>query len=203
MKKNKSQILILLFFILFFVFLFSHNGLATTINDKDHDGLSDEDEINIYHTDPNNPDTDSDGYNDGLEIKNGYNPLSVAARKLTKKIKIDLKKQKLDYFLGDFKLGAFKVSSGKWTMPTPKGTFKILNKIPRAWSKDYGLWMPYWLGLATGKFGIHELPEWPNGTKEGENHLGTPVSHGCIRLGVGPAKTIYDWAVIGMGVEIK
>jgi lipoprotein-anchoring transpeptidase ErfK/SrfK len=203
MIKNKFQFFTPLFLILFFVFLFGYHSLAATINDKDHDGLSNEDEINIYHTDPNNPDTDGDGYNDGVEIKNGYNPLSANPIKLIKKIKIDLKKQELSYFLGDIKLGKFRVSTGKWTMPTPKGTFKILNKIPRAWSKDYGLWMPYWLGLASGKFGIHELPEWPNGTKEGENHLGTPVSHGCIRLGVGPAKTIYDWATIGMSVEIN
>lgn len=43
--------------------------------DSDNDGLVDEDEVNIYNTDPNNPDTDGDGYNNGLEIKIGYNPL--------------------------------------------------------------------------------------------------------------------------------
>lgn len=43
--------------------------------DSDKDGLSDYDEINIYHTDPNNPDTDGDGINDCDEIKKGLNPL--------------------------------------------------------------------------------------------------------------------------------
>jgi len=37
--------------------------------DTDKDGLIDDDEINIYGTDPNNPDTDGDGINDGDEVK--------------------------------------------------------------------------------------------------------------------------------------
>jgi hypothetical protein len=42
--------------------------------DTDGDGLTDYQEVKIYHTDPNNPDTDGDGYPDGVEVKNGYNP---------------------------------------------------------------------------------------------------------------------------------
>ena len=41
----------------------------------DGDGISDYDEINIWGTDPLNPDTDGDGFPDGLEIVTGYNPL--------------------------------------------------------------------------------------------------------------------------------
>ena len=43
--------------------------------DTDYDGISDEDEINYYHTDPNNADTDGDGAPDGFEIYNGTNPI--------------------------------------------------------------------------------------------------------------------------------
>ena len=47
----------------------------TVINiDADNDLLTYEEEI-LYSTDPNNPDTDRDGYSDGLEIINLYNPL--------------------------------------------------------------------------------------------------------------------------------
>lgn len=48
--------------------------LALTL-DSDGDGLSDENEINVYGTNPNNDDTDSDGYTDGEEVKKGTNPL--------------------------------------------------------------------------------------------------------------------------------
>lgn len=46
---------------------------ANTV-DEDHDGLSGDQELQ-YGTDPNNPDTDTDGYTDGDEVKNGYNPI--------------------------------------------------------------------------------------------------------------------------------
>jgi hypothetical protein len=42
--------------------------------DSDKDGLSDFDEISKYKTDPFNSDTDGDGYKDGDEIKNGFDP---------------------------------------------------------------------------------------------------------------------------------
>lgn len=43
--------------------------------DTDKDGLSDWDELNVYGTDPLRPDTDSDGLEDGLEVRRGTNPL--------------------------------------------------------------------------------------------------------------------------------
>lgn len=50
-------------------------GLDINNVDTDGDGLSDRDEVNVYKTDPLNPDSDSDGYLDGAEISSGYNPL--------------------------------------------------------------------------------------------------------------------------------
>lgn len=45
--------------------------------DVDHDGLTAEEETKVG-TDPNNDDTDGDGYLDGEEVNNGYNPLKLA-----------------------------------------------------------------------------------------------------------------------------
>lgn len=45
--------------------------------DFDGDGLSDYNEITIWGTDHKVADTDEDGYNDGEEVKNGYDPLGV------------------------------------------------------------------------------------------------------------------------------
>ena len=50
-------------------------GTNPALTDSDGDGLSDEDEINIYHTNPIDPDTDGDGASDGEEVKNSTNPL--------------------------------------------------------------------------------------------------------------------------------
>lgn len=178
-----------------------HKPVKLEDSDYDHDSLPDSLEIK-FHTNLTNPDTDGDGYKDGEEIVGGYDPSSPEAGvKLLKKIEVNTKQQKLSYYLSDVKLGEFPVSSGK-NNSTPKGAFKALNKVSKAWS-PYGLWMPYWVGLGTGKFGIHELPIWPNGYREGRNHLGHAVSHGCIRLGIGPAKFIYDWTEPGMTVLIN
>ncbi|MDP1833415.1 MAG: L,D-transpeptidase family protein [Candidatus Moranbacteria bacterium] len=120
-----------------------------------------------------------------------------------KYIDINLASQIMTIFEQGKLVDAFVISSGKRGMDTPKGTFKIENKAGRPWSKAYGLFMPNWMALVpSGKIGIHELPEWPGGYKEGANHLGTPVSHGCVRLGVGAAKKVYDWVEIGTPVVI-
>lgn len=44
--------------------------------DPDNDGLNNAEE-RLYGTDPNNADTDKDGFPDGEEVKNGYNPLGA------------------------------------------------------------------------------------------------------------------------------
>lgn len=120
-----------------------------------------------------------------------------------KYIDVSLSHQNMVLFEDGQFVDAYLVSSGKAAMPTPPGTYHIQNKVPRAYSKEYGLYMPNWMALvASGKFGIHELPEWPNGYKEGAAHLGIPVSHGCVRLGVGAAKRVYDWADIGTTVIV-
>ena len=177
-------------------------GKTLSQSDYDGDGLSDWLEL-LFHTSLNNPDTDSDGYLDFEEINNGYNPLLGRPVKLERKILIDTNNQTLTAFLSGIPINKFPISSGKPGYETPSGVYHIKNKNPRAWSYTYHLWMPYWLGFIGSAYGIHELPEWPGGLKEGEGHLGRPVSHGCVRLGVGPAEWLYNWADIGTEVVVK
>ncbi|MBI5742491.1 MAG: ferric reductase-like transmembrane domain-containing protein [Candidatus Niyogibacteria bacterium] len=61
-------------------FLLSGAALAapydpSTAKDTDLDGLTDQGELQIFHTDPNNPDTDGDGFLDGAEAIVGSDPL--------------------------------------------------------------------------------------------------------------------------------
>jgi len=182
-------------------FLIASTSLAAEPIDSDGDGLTDEVE-EIFKTDKNNPDSDGDGFKDFLELEWAYNPLSTSTDKLPQRLEIDLKKQKLYYFISDYKWKEFTVSTGRKSMPTPRGEFKITNKSKKAWSKTYGLWMPYWLGLNKGGIGIHELPIWPSGYQEGANHLGTPVSHGCIRLGSKDAPYLFNRLKVGISVKI-
>ena len=169
-------------------------------NDHDDDGLSDKMELN-FHTDLSNPDTDGDGFLDGDEIDGGYDPNKAGGAELERRIDISIYAQRLFYFLGGVLIFDTAVSSGIYDA-TPRGEFSIYNKHPNAWS-SYGLWMPYWMAITPdGKYGIHELPVWPKGYREGEDHLGTPVSHGCIRVGTVAAERIYNLTKVGTPVFV-
>lgn len=119
-----------------------------------------------------------------------------------KYVDINTATQTLAIFQDGKMLGAYSISTGKASMPTPKGQFKVRSKTLRAYSRKYGLYMPFWMAFTSAGHGIHELPEWPGGYKEGANHLGIPVSHGCVRLGVGPAEIVYNFADIGTPVVV-
>jgi len=49
--------------------------IATDVTvDSDKDSITDYNEVHLYYTNPNNPDTDGDGHLDSEEINNGFNP---------------------------------------------------------------------------------------------------------------------------------
>ena len=153
-----------------------------------------------FSTKPPLPQTWEKDFTLRLEQARNFTAAQITSGKY---IDINLAQQILCAFENGEIIDCHLVSTGKRGMETPQGQFSLRNKASRVWSKKYGLFMPYWMAVASdGSFGIHELPEWPGGYKEGANHLGTPVSHGCIRLGVGSAKTIYDWAEVGTAIII-
>lgn len=169
--------------------------------DADHDGLADRLEL-AFGTDPTLADTDGDARKDYEEIYAGYSPTTTLPQTLPKSLYIRLATQRMEQRVMNITIASYPVSSGKPGMATPIGTYKVLSKSPRAWSNSAKLWMPYWMHFSGRGHGIHELPEWPGGRKEGEAHLGKPVSHGCVRLGVGTAKKIYDWSPIGTPIIV-
>jgi hypothetical protein len=177
-------------------------GKRITEVDTDKDGLNDGLEL-AFGTKINNPDSDGDGFKDGEEVNNSYNPASLNNQKLEKKIEVDISEQRLDYFLGRAKLGSFQISTGKLSTPTPLGVFTIANKDVRRKSKVGDLIMPYWMAFKDDLYAIHDLPEWPGGQKEGADHLGKKVSHGCVRLATVNAQFLYNWTPVGTKVVIS
>ena len=117
-----------------------------------------------------------------------------------KYIDISISNQVMTLFEDGIKDNSFLVSTGTYGMPTPLGMFNVRSKRRNVWS-SYGLWMPYSMNFYGGYF-MHELPYWPNGYREGTDHLGMRVSHGCIRLGIGPAEYVYNWSEIGTPIYI-
>lgn len=157
------------------------------------------------------PDKIQEGKNYKVEIlgnKLGFKidpPLEPALQSILnnsgKLIDVDLSEQKLRLYQNGEIIAEYPASTGKSGMSTPTGNFQILSKEENHWSSKYGLYMPYALNFY-GDYYIHELPYWPSGYREGEEHLGTPVSHGCVRVGVGAAETVYNFAEIGTKVVI-
>ncbi len=89
---------------------------------------------------------------------------------------------------------------------TRVGTFHVLDKIPNAYGANWNIWMPDWLGIywsGSLENGIHALPILPGGARLWSGYLGTPISFGCVVLGVDEALQLYNWADVGTPVEIQ
>ena len=125
-----------------------------------------------------------------------------------KSMVVSLSKQTITLFEHGRVISIRRVSTGKWSTPTPPGNYKIYNKISVAYSAPFHLYMENWMAFQPdGSMGLHGLPFWKlkNGGKlyEGASHIGTPVSHGCIRQTLADSKTLYEWAPIGTPLTVE
>lgn len=124
-----------------------------------------------------------------------------------KRIVVDISEQRLRRYEGSRLVATHVVSTGKWSMPTPIGSFAVKNKMTTAYSRRYALYMDNWMAFtADGAYGIHSLPYWKlkNGGVyyEGVAHLGIRVSHGCIRLSPKESAEVFRWATVGTAVTV-
>jgi lipoprotein-anchoring transpeptidase ErfK/SrfK len=87
---------------------------------------------------------------------------------------------------------SYPIAVGKPSTPTPKGTFKIINKAVN----PGGPFGARWLGLSApnGDYGIHGTN---NPTSIGKN-----ISNGCIRMYNKDVIELYSLAPIGTSVRI-
>jgi hypothetical protein len=86
---------------------------------------------------------------------------------------------------------AIAVSSGKPSTPTPPGHYRVYTKIERWWSTPFREWLP-WAVPFVGGIAFHEYPSVPV----------YPASHGCVRQLPAVAHMTYDFAVVGMPVDV-
>jgi lipoprotein-anchoring transpeptidase ErfK/SrfK len=81
----------------------------------------------------------------------------------------------------------------------------VYSKVPSSPSGD--LTLPWTLRFAISSSGnpidFHGIPLRPDGTPiEDDSLLGTPQSHGCVRMNQGDAKVLWDWATVGTTVVV-
>jgi hypothetical protein len=124
-----------------------------------------------------------------------------------KSIEVDISEQKMWLKIGDYTIREFRVSTGSSKHPTPVGTTKILEKreVRVAASSPHYI-MPKWMMYRNGGYGIHALPSLANDHgvfwREALSHIGSPRSHGCIRLLPKDAEFAYNFGEVGMTVVV-
>ncbi|PIR54640.1 hypothetical protein COU74_05115 [Candidatus Peregrinibacteria bacterium CG10_big_fil_rev_8_21_14_0_10_36_19] len=118
-----------------------------------------------------------------------------------REIYVDLSKQQLYAVLDDKIVRQFTISSGAYDTPTPIGDFKVtLKQEVRVGSKPPHYIMPKFMWFKSGGYGFHALPSlrtdggafWT----EAVNHIGRPVSHGCIRLLPEDADFLFEFTTL-------
>jgi lipoprotein-anchoring transpeptidase ErfK/SrfK len=122
-----------------------------------------------------------------------------------KRIFVDISEQHMYVYDGDSLVFSFVASTGIHN-GTRTGVFSVLDKIPNAYGATWDIWMPNWLGIyyaGSLENGIHALPILPNGATLWAGFLGTPISYGCVVLDTFDAQVLYEWAEVGVPVEIQ
>ena len=98
----------------------------------------------------------------------------------------------------------FVCSTGTEGSETPVGTFRTSTKGKSFYSKSVSEGGYYWTQFK-GDYLFHSIPFDQNYKLKPEEaaKLGTPASHGCVRLSIENAKWIYDHISRGTVVTIK
>ena len=127
-----------------------------------------------------------------------------------KAVHIDLSEQIISVIENGEIIREYPISSGKWATPTPTGTFQIHRKQTlRVSSQEIPYRMPYYMAFTpNGAYGMHALPYLGQGPESSDywqealDHIGTPASHGCVRLLPADAEALYSWIDVGTPLYI-
>ncbi len=98
--------------------------------------------------------------------------------------RIDLSDQRMTVYLGEKLMYVFPVSSGRKGYGTPPGRYQAEWLSPHHRSRKYNNAPMPWSVFFHGGYAVH-------GTTD-IRHLGSPASHGCVRLHPDNAKTFFS-----------
>ncbi|MBE3114940.1 MAG: L,D-transpeptidase [Actinobacteria bacterium] len=119
------------------------------------------------------------------------------------RIKVDLTKQKVFVYYKDNLIKEMICSGGADQFQTPLGEFKTSQKIEYSWIDRFNMGAYYWTRFYK-KYLFHSVPFDENKEMIMEEYekLGSPASHGCIRLKLEEAKWLYEKLPLGVTVLI-
>jgi hypothetical protein len=104
-------------------------------------------------------------------------------------IEIRLWQQVMLLVRGGVVVRAIHVSTGASVTPTPVGHFSIYLRDPMSWSYQFHTWMPLAQYFYRG-YAIHQYASVP----------AYPASHGCVRVPVQEARTVWNFGKVRMRV---
>jgi hypothetical protein len=116
-------------------------------------------------------------------------------------VQINITLQYLWAYQGDQVLWQGYISTGTAKFATPPGSYSVLSKLPSQTME----------GVLGGEYyNVPDVPDVMYFTDRGHalhgtywhNNFGTPMSHGCVNLPMDVADWMYQWAPVGMRVEI-
>jgi uncharacterized protein YraI len=131
------------------------------------------------------------------------NELTQAAYPLS--IKVSLDEQKVTVLdAKGLAIKTFTCSSGQAGSETPTGTFSVSGRGISFYNSGLGEGAYYWTSFY-GNYLFHSIPFDQHYEIEQNEaaKLGTPASHGCIRLSIDDAKWIYDHIPDGTKVVVR
>jgi lipoprotein-anchoring transpeptidase ErfK/SrfK len=126
---------------------------------------------------------------------------ATGAAKPQKTIVISISQQTLWAYKGHQVVLSSYVSTGRTGFDTPVGSFAVLTKLPSQTME----------GVIGGEYyNVPDVPDVMYFTNRGHalhgtywhNNFGTPMSHGCVNLPMDVAAWMFQWAPVGMRVEI-
>jgi len=119
------------------------------------------------------------------------------------RIDVNLTAQLVSVYYNDNLIKSLICSGGTAENPTITGTFTTNQKIYYAWVPKFNQGAYYWVRFY-GAYLFHSVPFDKNGNMIAEetNKIGTPASHGCVRMALEDAKWFYETLPLGIKVTI-
>ena len=118
-------------------------------------------------------------------------PVPVTHPSAWRRLELLLDRQVALLIDGNSVLLTIAVSTGKPSTPTPPGHYRVYAKIPRWWSTPFREWLP-WAVPFVGGIAFHQYLDVPT----------FAASHGCVRQLPVVARVTYNFATVGMPVDV-
>ena len=119
------------------------------------------------------------------------------------RIDVNLTAQLVSVYYNENLIKSLKCSGGTAENPTVTGTFATTQKIYYAWVPKFNEGAYYWVRFY-GAYLFHSVPFDKSGNMIAEeaSKIGTPASHGCVRMALEDAKWFYETLPLGIKVTL-